>query len=313
MDMDADVDAAQLARRIVENLTMVCQESTASAPSSALELAGLHELLDEAARLGALWAYAMQARIHEAARDLRDARARFTAVDRLLQTATVELEDALGTRFSDPRDSTDRARRRTTDSGDSDATAVSAQGSLGRKWRSMSDLRTSSESARRASSEMQLPYLAAVEECGPVAVVAAPAPEKPAASFLNALLSPAAPKELVHKASKQSIDSGRTASPGHFKKDVFSASGTAKIKAWFRKKLRFELPDVASDVRIVLPGEQSPRASPFSPAQEKHQQKSSSNGLILVARQVIQTASKDLCCIEGSMDDVRIYAFVLCK
>ena len=81
-DVDADVDAPLLARRIVENLTIACQES---AVPSVLELAGLHELLDEAMRLGAPWAYAMQARIHEVARDLRDARACFTAVDWLLQ------------------------------------------------------------------------------------------------------------------------------------------------------------------------------------------------------------------------------------
>ena len=63
-------------------------------------------------------------------------------------------------------------------------------------------------------------------------------------------------------------------------------------------------------MRIVLPGEQSPRASPFAPAREKHRRKSSSYRLIPVARQVIQTASKDLCCIEGSMDDVRVAVFV---
>ena len=128
-------------------------------------------------------------------------------------------------------------------------------------------------------------------------------PEK---SFLNALLSPTA-KELLHKSSKLSVDSGRTVSPAPYRKDS-SSSGTAKLKAWFRKKLRFEIPDASNEARIVLPGEQSPRSVQPSPVQKQERVPSPAEDAFRIARQIIRTAGKDLSCIEGCMDDVRVSA-----
>ncbi|KAH9945271.1 ankyrin [Epithele typhae] len=301
MDMSplGDVDPHMLARRILENLTMVTQESAAA---TSLEAAGLRDMLEESSHLGQLWVQSMQARIQDAACDLRDARSRFKEVDSLLQSTTSDLEHAFGTLFSDHRDSTDRARRRTVDS---DSTAVSSSGSsLGRKTRSMSDLRSSSESVKKVPGE--LPSLTISEEdefpSGPASAIELPM-DKPS-SFFNALLSPV-PRELLHKPSEQSFDSARTASPGQYKKDG-AASGTAKLKAWFRKKLRFELPDLLNETKIVAPGEQSPRASPFSPAREKQAvaaAASSADADLAVARQVVQIVCSDLSRIEGGMND----------
>ena len=293
-----NVDTSLLPRRILENLIMISQEAPTA---DALEISGLRDVLDETAHLGEVWVHSMQSRIREAAQELRDARGRFNEVDNLLETVTQDLEDVYGPRFSDRRDSTERARRRTTDSGDSDLTAVSgrASSSLSRKWRSMSDLRSSTESGRRELSNVpEVPRLIIAEEG---ISVDGPSTDKPS-SFLNALLSPTT-RELLHKSSKLSIDSGRTASPAPSKlqKDI-SSSGTAKLRAWFRKKLRFEIADTPSQTKIVVSGEQSPRRSPHSPAGDRD----SSGELLSTARQIVRTAGQDLSRIEGCMDEVRI-------
>ena len=92
-----------------------------------IELSELRDVLDETSHLGELWARSMHTRIQEAAQDLRDARSRLNEVDNLLETVTHDLDGVFGSAFTDRRDSTDRARRRTTDSADSDLTAVSSR------------------------------------------------------------------------------------------------------------------------------------------------------------------------------------------
>ena len=288
------VDASLLPRRILENLNMVGQEA---ATADVIEIRELLDVLDETSHLGDLWAHSMHNRIHEAAQDLRDARSRFNEVDGLLESVTQDLEGVFGPGFSDRRDSTDRARRRTVDSGDSDSTAVSsrASSSLSRKWHSMSDLRTSAESGSERPEVPKLPSLTIAEEDE----VMLPANSSPAdKSFLNALLSPTV-HDLLHKPSKLSIDTMRTASPMPSKKDGPS-SGTAKLKAWFRKKLRFEIQDPSCETKIVLPGEQSPCYSPIAPSNDRH----SASDLLPIARRIIRTAGQDLSCIEGCMDEV---------
>ncbi|RPD61117.1 ankyrin [Lentinus tigrinus ALCF2SS1-7] len=290
-----NVDTSLLPRRILENLIKITQEAPTA---DALEISDLRDVLDETAHLGEVWVHNTQNRIREAAQDLRDARGRFNEVDNLLETVTQDLEGVYGPRFSDRRDSTERARRRTTDSGDSDLTAVSSS-SLSRKWRSMSDLRSSNEMGRRELSDVpELPRLIIAEEDDS----ADSSTDKPS-SFLNALLSPTT-RELLHKSSKLSIDSGRTASPAPSKlqKDG-SSSSTAKLKAWFRKKLRFEIPDTPCETKIVVPGEQSPRRSPYSPVGDRN----SSEELLCTARRIVRTAGQDLSCIEGCMDEADEY------
>ncbi|RDX57555.1 ankyrin [Lentinus brumalis] len=293
-------DTSLLPRRILENLITVAQDAPTA---DALEICGLRDILDETEHLGEIWMHGMRNRIREAAQDLRDARGRFKEVDNLLETVTQDLEAVYGPRFSDRRDSTERARRRTTDSGDSEMTAVSsrASSSLSRKWRSMSDLRISNESGRRELSDVpEVPSVIVAEEHDS----GDSSPTDKPSSFLNALLSPTT-RELLHKSSKLSVDSGRTASPAPSKlqKDE-SSSSTAKLKAWFRKKLRFEIPDTSNATKIVVPGEQSPRISPLSPAGDRD---SSSEDLLSIARQVVRTAGQDLSCIEGCMDEADEY------
>lgn len=284
------VDTSLLPRRILENLAMVGQV----APSAdVIGLRELRDVLDETSHLGELWAHSMHTRIQEAAQDLRDARSRLNGVDNLLETVTQDLEAVFGSAFTSRKDSTDRARRRTTDSADSDLTAVSsrASSSLSRKWRSMSDLRSSRDSTRP-----EIPYLTIAEEEEPALPVERPSVDK--SSFLNALLSPTV-NDLLHKPSKLSIDIVRTASPASSKKDG-SSSGTAKLKAWFRKKLRFEIPELSIESKIVLPGEQSPRRSPLTPCGDR----SSSPDLLRTARQMVRVAGQDLSGIECCMDEV---------
>lgn len=293
-----DVEASLLPQRILENLTTVGQE----APSAgALELNGLREMLDETSRLGEIWVRDVHSRIQEAATDLRDARSKFNEVDTLLEAVTHELEDVFGSDFSDHRDSTERARRRTRDSGDSDSTAVSSRTSstLSRKWRSMSDLRASADGNGfgHPTDVSELSFLVEEEETS-VVLADKLTTEK---SFLNVLLSPGT-KDLLHKSSKLSVDSGRTISPASHKKDV-SSKGTAKLKAWFRKKLRFEISDAASQPRIVVPGEPSPGSSP---APWHVHARSSTEELLDASRQIIRTAGRDLSCIQGCMDDVGV-------
>ncbi|TBU32520.1 ankyrin [Dichomitus squalens] len=291
-----DVDASLLPRRILDNLTAVGQEALSADP---LQLSGLQDVLDETSHLGETWVHSMHSRIQEAASDLRDARGKFNEVDALLESVTCELEEAFGEDLAGHRDSTERARRRTTDSADSDKTAVSsrASSSLSRKWRSMSDLRCSVDGNRREhpAERAKPPYLTIEEEEESAAPIDRSTTEK---SFLNALLPPTA-KELLHKSSKLSVDSGRTVSPAPHKKDG-SPSGTSKLKAWFRKKLRFEIPDVSNETRIVLPGEQSPQRSP---CQTQRRVPSPTEDALRTARRILRTAGKDLSCIEGCMDD----------
>ncbi|KAI0787911.1 hypothetical protein C8Q74DRAFT_1366715 [Fomes fomentarius] len=283
------VDGSLLPRRILENLAMVGQV----APSAdVIGLKELRDVLDETSHLGELWAHSMHTRIQEAAQDLRDARSRLNGVDNLLETVTQDLEGVFGSAFTSRNDSTDRARRRTTDSADSDLTAVSsrASSSLSRKWRSMSDLRSS-----RDSNRPEIPYLTIAEEEEPALPVERPSVDK--SSFLNALLSPTV-NDLLHKPSKLSIDIVRTASPAPSKKDG-SSSSTAKLKAWIRKKLRFEIPELSIESKIVLPGEQSPRRSPLTPCGDR----SSSPDLLRTARQIVCVAGQDLSGIECCMDE----------
>ncbi|PIL29763.1 transporter [Ganoderma sinense ZZ0214-1] len=289
-----DVEASLLPQRILKNLTTVGQE----APSAgALELCGLREMLDETSHLGEMWVHGMHSRIQDAATDLRNARSRFNEVDTLLEAVTHELEEVFGSDISDHRDSTDRVRRRTRDSGDSDSTAVSSRTSstLGRKWRSMSDLQDSADGSGfgHPTDVPELSFL--VEEEETVVLADKVTTEK---SFLNVLLSPGT-KDLLHKSSKLSVDSGRTISPAPHKKDGTS-KGTAKLKAWFRKKLRFEISDAACQPRIVVPGEPSPGNSP---APWHAHVRTSTEELLDVSRQIIRTAGWDLSCIQGCMDD----------
>ncbi|KAI0833226.1 ankyrin [Trametes gibbosa] len=290
-----DLDASLLPRRILDNLAMVGHEYA----TSDVHGDNMRELLDDALRLGQLWVRAMQARIRDTAQELRDARGRFGRADALLEHVTRELEGVFGARFADDRDSLERARRRTTDSGDSQATAVSSRQG-GRKWRSMSDLRASSETRASGGSRPpvpELPYLDTkpiTEEDEPPA-----SPEKP--SLLSALLSPST-KELAQKASKGDIASSptRPISPLPGKKD--SSRGTAKLRAWFRKKLRFELPEAAGEAKCN--GSSETLRAPKAPSQLPSPV---SEGLLSISRCIVQTTSRDLSCIEGCMDNADHY------
>ncbi|KAI9061005.1 ankyrin [Trametes sanguinea] len=294
----SEVDASHLPHRILENLTQVGYDY---ATSDALELDGLSSILDETVHLGELWVRTMQARIREAAQDLRDARGRFGQVDALLEDVTRDLEAVFGARFHDDvdqRNSLECARRRTTDSGDSDATAVSGRASsqLSRKWRSMSDLRSSCDASRHQSDVPEVPYLRTktiAEEEEPPA-----SPEKPS-TFLDALLSPTA-RDLIRKSSKSELSSAgpnRSTSPLPPVKKDSSGSSTARLKAWFRKKLKIDYPDAIDEKR-----------SRYQDGSEKH-----ANGehidqeLLSISRCIIKTANRDMSSIEGCMDNADHY------
>ncbi|KAI0635689.1 ankyrin [Trametes polyzona] len=295
-----EVDTSLLPHRILDTLALVGHDYESS---DNIELEGMRVLLDDVLHLGELWIRAMQARIRDAAHDLRDARSRFGQADALLEDVTHALEGVFGARFADRRDSLERARRRTTDSGDSDATAVSGRASaqFSRKWRSMSDLRSSSETSRaKEAAGSELPYLHTkpiAEEDEPPA-----SPEK-ASSFLNALLSPST-KELVHKTSKSDLSTplSRTGSPFPGKKDT-SSSG-ARLKAWFRKKLRFELPDGASETKVLGLHIDTTRSAKSTPSPRECP---ASEELLVTSRCIVSAANRDLSCIEGCMDNADHY------
>ncbi|OSD06346.1 ankyrin [Trametes coccinea BRFM310] len=287
-----EVDASLLPHRILENLTQVGYDYETS---DALELDGLSSILDETVHLGELWVRTTQARIREAAQDLRDARGRLGQVDTLLEDVTRDLEAVFGARFRDDvdqRNSLECARRRTTDSGDSDATAVSGRASsqLSRKWRSMSDLRSSSDASRHQSDVPDVPYLRTKtieEEDEPPA-----SPEKPS-TFLDALLSPTASR----KSSKSELSSGgpnRSPSPLPSTKKDSSASSTARLKAWFRKKLKIDYPDTIQEKR-------------YGHNAEKHAMKLVDQELLSTSRCIIRTANRDMSSIEGCMDNADHY------
>lgn len=293
----AAIDPSMLPHHILDNLALVGHDY---ADSDVHELDDMRALLDESIHLGELWIRSMQARIRDAAQELRDARGRFGQADVLLEDVTRELEGTFGARFAEQRESLEFSRRRTTDSGDSDSTAVSGRPSvqIGRKWRSMSDLRSSSENSRRErTSPPPLPYLHTkpiAEEDEPPA-----SPEKP--SILNALFSPST-KDLVRRSSKGDLSHppGRTSSPFPSKKDG-SSSGTKKLKAWFRRKLRFEIPDNLGDMK------QSPQLDTPRASKAGSQSPSVANEeLLFTARSLIKTAGRDLSSIEGCMDNVSL-------
>ncbi|KAI0360120.1 ankyrin [Trametes cingulata] len=297
-----DEETSLLPHRILDNLALVGHDYAAS---DAHEMDGMRDLLDETVHLGELWIRSMQTRIKEGAQELRDARGRFGRVDTLLEDVTRELEDVFGTRFSDHRDSTERARRRTTDSGESDATAVSGRASsqFSRKWRSMSDLRASKENGvgdHPDMSEYPYPHTKTIaEEDEPPS-----SPEK--SSFLNALLSPST-KELAHKSSKGEMSAPPTRTSSPFlpgKKD--SSSGTARLKAWFRKKLKFDLADGACEVKAPCSQHDLAllsKCNPQSPSRRRHVDER----LLSISRNIIQTANRDLSSIEGCMDNADHY------
>ncbi|OJT15139.1 hypothetical protein TRAPUB_8311 [Trametes pubescens] len=292
----ASIDPSMLPHHILDNLALVGYDY---ADSDVHELDGMRTLLDESIHLGELWIRSMQARIRDAAQELRDARGRFSQADVLLEDVTRELEGTFGVNFVERRDSLECSRRRTTDSGDSDSTAVSGRPSVqigSRKWRSMTDLRSSSDSSRQRTSPPPLPYL----HTKPIAEEDEPPSSPEKASVLNALFSPSS-KDLVRKSSKGDLShpANRTSSPFPSKKDV-SSSGTKKLKAWFLKKLRFDIPDSVGEMKNSSQLD-TPRASKAG----SHSPSAANDELLFTARSLIKTAGRDLSSIEGCMDNNR--------
>ncbi|KAI9000549.1 ankyrin [Trametes punicea] len=296
-----EVDASLLPHLILDNLAVIGQDH---ADADALELESLIALLDETVHLGDVWIRSMQARIREAAQDLRDARGRFGQVEALLEGVTRDFESVFGGGFREQdgdRDSSERVRRRTTDSGDSQATAVSRRASsqLSRKWRSMSDLRSSSSDSGGAQDDApEVPHLRtktiAEEDESPSS------PEK-SSTFLNALLSPST-RDLRRKSSRSDLSCATSSRTSSFPKPKDpSGSGTAKLKAWFRKKLRFD-----PEAKSIIDQRDCVRPACVH-AQDGAKGRLVEEELLLTSRCIIKTANRDLSSIEACMDNADHY------
>lgn len=334
--------------RILNNLRMV---SKGLADSSGVDVEASRELLQKTLDMSdELLAY-LRSRIHDAADDLRDARGMFKRVDALLEDVTRTMEDSLGVplvEYDEAQDLWDRARRLTTDSGYSEATAVSIDGFtlINRKCRSMSDLKASGCALTAEVGPVSLqtgpPYPKIVvvqdgtrEDCVEQRVTNADhsLPRADAASGEWGLMKLVSPwvKDLPRKISKRDLKVNRmldrvpSTQQVAERKDSVSSS-TAKLKAWLLKKIiRPESPlkldvastgdeELSSHVSVVAaPDQHNGSASVVDRSLEAPRNfiPISKRKVVLACRRSLSTVTKDLSRIEECMDAVSTFSSLL--
>ncbi|KAH9926824.1 ankyrin [Amylocystis lapponica] len=286
---DGEYDQSTLPHRILDNLRSV---SSALADSDSLNVDACRELLEDTSDMGAELLAHFRTRIHEAADELRDAHGTFNHV-------TSAMEEFYGEHFTEDRhdgerDGSDHVRRLTTDSGDSEATAVSDPGSVPgcRKWRSMTDL--------RAAGGGEVPAIPNVSMWSAY-VVPRIASDGPSQSTSNpthrsgndpALLQASSSEEKgLMKLRKSRTDlrpsglDGRH--PGSHPDP--SLSGTAKLKAWLMRKIKHDSPPPVESIDDG-DGDDSPEPTILG------------HNTCRVSQVIIASANKDLSRIDGCMD-----------
>ncbi|KAI0072753.1 ankyrin [Panus rudis PR-1116 ss-1] len=125
------VNASTLPLRILDNLRRVSNELTLD--PTTIDTQRIEQMLRETSDMGEDLIMHFQARLHDVTQDFSGAQTKYEQVDTLMEEVMRLVETAYGERFEEIErawDTPDSVRRRTTDSGDSEATAVSSSSNL---------------------------------------------------------------------------------------------------------------------------------------------------------------------------------------
>lgn len=189
----------------------------------------------------------LRSRMRDTVAELRSARKLFQDVYGLYQETSHSLVDVLGSEeWNDPQGSSGHYRRRTTDSNDSDVTAVSDASYVlvSRKCRSMTDLKLSRRSESSTSSGIPLspvpssPSTTTLLGQGGPRIDRTPVSSKessPSQSTASSI------RQLTRKRSHTWNDS-KSAAQSELGKKGSAPSNASKLKAWLKKLM----PELAS-------------------------------------------------------------------
>ncbi|GBE87786.1 hypothetical protein SCP_1200100 [Sparassis crispa] len=302
------------------------------ADASTLDVGACRQLLLQTSEMSDDLLAHLRSRIHDAADELRDARGIFKQVDGLLEDVTRNLEGVLGESLvaGSEMELGERARRRTTDSGDSEATAVSKDNvQLARKSRSMSDLKAEHVDAISPPDEWTASPFPAIVVFSSDDTPSAIADDSPFVDgedkgFLK--LVPPWVRDLPGMKSKSDVRASPVADQTsltvlHSDRNDSTKSGAAKIKAWLRKKIKADVSyggndralrpsvNIGHDKSAVQLSRSNSSVSSIDlaqpSAQGSHAAGISRETVVPMCRTCLNTASKDLSQIEGCMDNNR--------
>ncbi|KAF9815617.1 hypothetical protein IEO21_04477 [Rhodonia placenta] len=241
---EADVDYMTLPLQILDNLRSV---STNLADMTSLDVTWCTQVLKETSSMRDRLLPHLRSRMRDTVAELRSARKLFQDVYGLYQETSHSLVDVLGSEeWNDPQGSSGHYRRRTTDSNDSDVTAVSDASYVlvSRKCRSMTDLKLSRRSESSTSSGIPLspvpssPSTTTLLGQGGPRIDRTPVSSKessPSQSTASSI------RQLTRKRSHTWNDS-KSAAQSELGKKGSAPSNASKLKAWLKKLM----PELAS-------------------------------------------------------------------
>lgn len=225
-----ELERATLPQSIVDNLRSLLRQS--SSDQGPVDMQSFQDLINETESMGEDLLMHMRTRVTEATEDLGELRNKLAALDSFVQDLTVDDQTKQGARLvaiERAWDVVDESRRRTTDSDDSDRTAVS-DGSV----------RETQVSGKSDPSDIQ--SIIGVDE-DPFARIS---PEgsiynglRPVKSMVNLARHSVSVAPTAEQMSPPKPRERKTSSPTRPDK---ARTGASKVKAWFKKKFIAEAP-----------------------------------------------------------------------
>ncbi|TCD70221.1 hypothetical protein EIP91_004402 [Steccherinum ochraceum] len=255
---DASVDLATMAHSILDNFRHISSRLAGDVDS--VEPTDVVELLQDTSGLSEDFLAHVQARVQDASEELDSAREKFKQLDLLLEDVTRLVEVTYGERLEEIErnwDAPDSVRRRTTDSSDSDSTAVSVDSGIGLPYDGVkfahlaapSPRHTLTSASRGPHSALQsttasprfldVPHMELGYRSTPsiVSVSVQMQEEKPSSKLLSPFSGGAAQRKVSKgalRAAKSVEDLKARSTDGEIEKKDISMS---RLKAWFKKKL----------------------------------------------------------------------------
>ncbi|KAI0806289.1 ankyrin repeat-containing domain protein [Irpex lacteus] len=226
-----ELERATLPQSIVDNLRSLLRQS--SSDQCPVDMQSVQDLINETESMGEDLLMHMQTRVTEATEDLKELRNKLAALDSFVQDLTVDDQTKQGARLvaiERAWDVVDESRRRTTDSDDSDRTAVSD-----------GNVRETQVSGKPDPSDIQ--SIIGVDE-DPFARIS---PEgsiynglRPVKSMVNLARHSVSVAPTAEQMSPPKPRERKTSSPT--RPDKAARTGASKVKAWFKKKFIAEAP-----------------------------------------------------------------------
>ena len=334
---DESVDFSTLSLRILENFRNIT--SRLAEDADFVEPADVVELLQDTSSTSDELLAHMHSRVHDASEELDSAREKFKHLDLLLEDVTRLIEVTYGERLEEIErnwDAPDSVRRRTTDSSDSDSTAVSvgsvaAPASDGVKFAQLAvptpnstlttrGPRSAPQSATSSPMFLDVPHMELGYRSTPSKVFT---PEEKASKLLSPFSAgvPSRKNRGILRNAKSVEDFKAPQVVAEPEKRDISMS---RLKAWFKRKLTSDSHDEpaptpnpakvsrressrVSQVTRVRPSSfifSPPQAEPAPPPLPEDNARKHKQLALAAARRIISTSSKDLVRIAECMNSV---------